>query len=84
MFKIQLSPKAYKELKQLPSNIQKRIKKKLFDNAKLSNPLIRAKPLINLPPTTHRFRIGKYRISFYIKNDIIFFERIEIRGQAYI
>jgi mRNA-degrading endonuclease RelE of RelBE toxin-antitoxin system len=41
-----------------------------------------AKPLTNLPPLTHRFRIGKYRVSFYIEDDTIFIERVELRGQA--
>lgn len=48
-----------------------------------SQPLRFAKPLVNLPPSTHRFRIGVYRISFYLTGDIIFVERIESRGQAY-
>jgi mRNA-degrading endonuclease RelE of RelBE toxin-antitoxin system len=42
-----------------------------------------AKPLIDLPPSTHRFRIGMYRVSFYLEGDTIFVERIEPRGQAY-
>ncbi|MBU2578954.1 hypothetical protein KKA09_02455 [Patescibacteria group bacterium] len=66
MFEIKFSPRSEKELKKLSLFIQKRIKKKLINNACLSNPLVRAKPLINLPPATHRFRIGKYRVSFYL------------------
>ena len=82
MFEIQFSPKAQRELKNLSPNIQIRIKKKLFDNAKLSNPLDRAKPLINLPPASYRFRIGKYRVFFYIKNNSIFIERLKLEGKS--
>lgn len=42
-----------------------------------------AKPLVNLPPSTHRFRVGTYRVSFYLANHILFIERVELRGQAY-
>ncbi|MEA3463898.1 MAG: hypothetical protein U9R14_02385 [Patescibacteria group bacterium] len=55
----------------------------MISNAELSNPLVRTKPLADLPPATHRFRVGKYRISFYIKQKTIFVEQIKIRGQAY-
>ena len=83
MHTIQFTPRGECDFKSLPKEIQKRIDKKLRDNAALNNPLIRAEPLINLPPTTHRFRIGKYRASFYIEGKTIFVERIEIRDRAY-
>ncbi|MBU4338484.1 type II toxin-antitoxin system RelE/ParE family toxin [Patescibacteria group bacterium] len=83
MFEIKFSPQSQRELKKFPRLIQQRILKKLISNAKLSNPLVRAKSLTNLPPTTHRFRVGKYRISFYINQKTIFIEQIKIRGQAY-
>lgn len=77
------TPRGRRELKALPANIQQRINRKLKENASLPNPLIRARPLVNLPPATHRFRIGKYRISFYIVDQTLFVERVELRGQAY-
>ena len=83
MYSIQFTPRGERDLKSLPKEIQRRIDKKLKDNACLDNPLIRAEPLINLPPSAHRFRIGKYRVSFYIEAKAIFVERIEVRGQAY-
>ena len=83
MFTIQFTPRAEKDLEKFPPYIQKHIRKKLESNAALENPFVRAEPLVNLPPSTHRFRIGDYRASFYIKNDTIFVERIEIRGGAY-
>ena len=83
MHDIKFTPRGERELKSFPKNIQKRVQKKLRDNAHLPNPLVRAKPLTNLPPATHRYRIGKYRVSFYIKHKTLFVERIELRGQAY-
>ena len=83
MHAIQFTPRGERDFKSLPQEIQVRIDKKLSDNASLDNPLIRAEPLINLPPATHRFRVGKYRLSFYISGKTIFVERIEVRGQAY-
>lgn len=83
MYAIQFTPRGAREFRSLPSSIQRRIGKKLQENSLLSNPLIRAKPLVNLPPATHRFRIGIYRVSFFIEGHTIFVERVEIRGQAY-
>ena len=83
MYNIQFTPRGERDFKSLSPEIQKRIDKKLRDNADVDNPLNRAGPLINLPPSTHRFRIGKYRASFYIEGNTIFIERIEIRNQTY-
>ena len=83
MYAIQFTPRGEREFKSFPKNIQQRIQKKLHDNANLQNPLVRAKPLVDLPPATHRFRIGKYRASFYIERNTIFVERVELKGRAY-
>ena len=83
MHGIKFTPRSEREFKTLVKHIQRRIREKLRDNAILTDPLVRAKPLVNLPPSTHRFRIGKYRVSFYIEDKTIFVERIEIRGSAY-
>lgn len=83
MYFIKFTHRGKRELYSLPKNIQIRILNKLLDNANLENPLIRAKPLVNLPPSTHRFRIGKYRVSFFVEEQTIFIERVELRGQAY-
>lgn len=83
MFAIKFTPKGEQDFKKLNPVDQRRINNKLISNALLPNPLVRAKPLINLPPATHRFRIGKYRVSFYIEGRVIFVERIELRSEAY-
>lgn len=83
MHLIRLTPRAQKDIESFPHHIQKRIYKKLRDNANLDDPLVRAEPLVNLPPSTHRFRIGDYRASFYIDGGVIFVERVGIRDKAY-
>jgi mRNA-degrading endonuclease RelE of RelBE toxin-antitoxin system len=80
---IRFSPRGESELTELPKNIQSRVQKKLRWFAVQENPIAFAKPLTNLPPATHRFQIGKYRVSFYIENQTVFVERVEIRGSAY-
>ena len=54
MYIIKFTPRGEKEFKKLPKSIQGRIGKKLIFYASSSNPLIFAKPLVNLPPSTHR------------------------------
>lgn len=83
MYTIKFTRRGEKDFKELPENIQKRTTQKLLFYASSENPLVFAKPLVNLPPSTHRFRIGKYRVSFFIKGKTIFVERVEIRGRAY-
>jgi mRNA-degrading endonuclease RelE of RelBE toxin-antitoxin system len=83
MFDILFTPRGERDLKRLPREIQRRIKTKLLDYAACNNPLVFAKPLVNLPPASHRFRIGKYRVSFFIKGNAIFVERVELRSEAY-
>ena len=83
MFAIKFTPKGKRDFKKLTPSNQKRISRKLISCTYLPNPLVRAKPLVNLPPATHRFRIGKYRVCFYIEKKTILIERIELRAQAY-
>ena len=83
MFILRLTPQAGKDFSRLPPEIQKRLDKKLKENAALDNPLARAEALVNLPPSTHRFRVGKYRVSFYIDGKTLFIERIGLRDKAY-
>lgn len=83
MFKILFTPRGERDLKKLDPHIRGIIMRKLLDYASRKNPLDFAKPLINLPPASHRFRIGKYRVAFFIKEDSIFVERVEVRGGAY-
>lgn len=83
MHRIAFTPRGERELSVLPRDIQQRIHRKLQWLAAQEQPLQFAKPLVNLPPSTHRFRIGTYRISFYLAGHTLFVERVELRGQAY-
>ena len=83
MHQIKFTPRGERDFRKLPRFIQKFIKNKLLFYATQDNPLNFARPLTNLPPSTHRFRIRKYRASFFIKEKIIFMEEISVRGKAY-
>lgn len=83
MHKVKFTPKGANDLEKLPSQLQKRIIKKLEFFAKQSNPLEFSKPLVNLPPSTHRFRVGDYRIAFYIEENTIYVDRVGHRKEVY-
>ena len=83
MYSIKFTRRGEKDFKKLASKIRRRINKKLIYYTSLKSPLIPARPLVHLPPATHRYRIGKYRLSFFIKGKTIYIERIEIRNKAY-
>jgi len=83
MHQIKFTHRGKKDFKSLNIYLKKRIAGKLKFYAKQNNPFKFARLLINLPPATHRYRVGKYRIYFFIKNKTIFVERIKIRGKAY-
>jgi len=82
--RIEFTPKGDREFRKLSLPIQKRIKEKLEWYAAQENPLRWAKPLVDLlPPATHRFRIGGWRVSFYLERDAIVVDAAEIKGRAY-
>lgn len=83
MHRVALTPRGEREWTALPRDLQRRIHRKLQWLAAQEQPLHFAKPLVNLPPSTHRFRIGTYRLSFYVAGQTLFVERVELRGQAY-
>lgn len=84
MFDINFTEYAKKDLDKLPMDIQKRIIKKLQFFSSQTNPITFSRPLVNLPPATHRFRVGDYRIAFYIVGKIIYIERIRHRREIYL
>lgn len=84
MFDIKLTPRGAKDLEKLPKNLQERIVKKLTFFANQENPLVFSKPLVNLPPATHRFRVGNYRIAFYVEGNTIYIERVRHRSEVYL
>ena len=83
MIEIQFTKQGIKDLKKLPLSIQKRIGKKLTFFSAQQDPLVFSKPLINLPPATHRFRIGDYRIAFYKDGSILHIDKVRHRRDVY-
>lgn len=84
MFNIFFTAHGKKDFEKLPKDLQKRIAKKLEYFSSQENPLIFSKPLADFPPSTHRFRVGDYRIAFYIKGNEIILERIKHRREVYL
>lgn len=83
MFKIEFTPKGAKDLERLPGDLQKRIIKKLEFFSSQEDPLVFSKTLTNQPSVTHRFRVGNYRIAFYLDQNIIYIERVRHRKEVY-
>ena len=83
MFDVKFTPQSSKDLKKLPRDLQKRIIKKLEFYASQEKPTAFSKPLVNLPPSTHRFRVGDYRIAFYVNRSTLYVERIGHRREVY-
>ncbi len=83
MYNIIFSNQAKKDFKKLSKELQIFINEKLKFYSKQINPLIWSKPLKNIPPSTNRSRVRKYRIYFYTSQNTIFIERIMLRGQSY-
>lgn len=84
MFDVKFTVNGHKDLKKLPKDLQKRVIKKIQFFAQQENPLVFSKPLVNLPPVTHRFRVGDYRVAFYIENNLMCIDRIRHRSEVYI
>ena len=83
MFNVKFTPKGQKDLEKLPKDIQKRIIKKLEFFSKQDDPLVFSRSLVDLPPATSRFRVGDYRIAFYVEQDTIYVERTRHRKEVY-
>lgn len=81
--RIEFTPAAARQFRKLPPEVQKRIQEKLDFWIKLPNPLTFAKLLVELPPATHRFRIGKYRALFYWVESMIVITAIDTREDIY-
>lgn len=77
------SSKALSDFKKLERSSQFIIKKKLDYYLKSDNPMTFAKPLVNLPPATYRFRVMSFRIKFYKKGSILYITGIDHRKNVY-
>ncbi|MDO8748527.1 MAG: type II toxin-antitoxin system RelE/ParE family toxin [Candidatus Omnitrophota bacterium] len=80
---LEFTPAGERDFKRLSHQLQNRIIEKIGLYISSRNPLHFAKPLVNLPPATHRFRVGKYRICFYIEGLNIIIDGVDTREDAY-
>ena len=81
---VDFKPGSIKDLRKLPTNIQKRIGKKLEHYLNQSEPLNYAVPLVgNGKVGDYRFRVGDYRIVFDFNNGRITILMIEHRRDVY-
>jgi mRNA interferase RelE/StbE len=71
-------------LKNYQKIFKKRIVKKLEFFSSQENPIIFSKLLVDFPPSTHRFRVGDYRIAFYVKSETILIDKIRHRREVYL
>ena len=75
--------KAVKQLESLPRQIQKRIAEKMLFCAAQEYPLKFAKRLTDYREGEFRFRIGDYRLTFDVKNSVIYILTVKKRDKAY-
>ena len=78
-----LTSKAQRGLKRMSPDIIVKIRRKIKYFLSVADPMVFAKPLINLPPATHRFRLGKYRIKFFRLKQIFYVTGIDLRKGVY-
>lgn len=78
-----LTSRAQRDLKRISPNIVIKIRKKIKYFFSVPDPMVFAKPLINLPPATHRFRLGKYRIKFFRRKRVFYVTGIDLRKGVY-
>ena len=81
--RVAFTPAGARDFKKLPHQIQARIVDKLRVYLASGQPLAFAKPLVNLPPATHRFRVGKYRVCFYVEGTSLVIDGVDTREDAY-
>jgi mRNA interferase RelE/StbE len=77
---IEFKPKAVKDLRNLPKQIQSKILEKiqLMENDLVGD----VKKLTNFTPE-YRLRVGNYRVLFEVENESIVIYRVKPRDKAY-
>lgn len=81
--KIKFSNKGADYFRKLPKNIQKRIANKIDFFSSQQYPLDFAEHLTNFHLGEYRFRIGDYRVTFDVENDVIYVLKIQHRKDIY-
>jgi len=64
--KAEYDKKAEKDLTKLSANESSRIRNKIDFFIQQKKPLLYAQTLEDLPPATHRFRVGAHRAVFFL------------------
>ena len=80
---IRFTNRAEKQFTLLPRDLQKRIAKKMRFYTTQQNPLKFAKHLTDFEEGEFRFRVGKQRIIFDVKDNIIYVLKIGPRDKTY-
>lgn len=83
MYDVKFTPKGALDLKKLPRELQKRVVKKINYFSSQKHAISFSTVLVNLPPSTHRFRVGDYRVAFYIEGSTMYIDRIRHRREVY-
>lgn len=82
-YKILVTNKAERDLEKLNATDKRRIDQKLRYFLTTDDPLVFAVRLVGLKPPIYRFRIGKYRVFFDIKQHTLRILSISLRDKAY-
>lgn len=72
-----------REFDKFPKEVRQRILDKVEFYISKGNVLDFAEPLVNFPPATHRLRIGKYRVCFYLEGPNMVVDSVDTRDDAY-
>lgn len=70
--KIIYAPGVLKDLKKLDKTLSKRIVEKIMDNVEMDDPLNRAKALTGILSGLYRYRVGEWRVIFFLDQDGVF------------
>ena len=83
MFDYQFTKTSLRRLKKLPKDVQIRIIEKLDFFCIQEDPLDFAEPLTKSSLGEYRFRIGDYRVSFDVEDEILVIHDVDNRKNIY-
>jgi len=83
MLQYKLTSKAFKKMQKLDISVRRRIFKKLDYITSFSDPLEFAEPITDQALGQYRFRIGDYRLTFDVEEDIIKILKVGHRKDIY-
>ena len=83
MFDYQFTKTSLRRFKKLPKDIQVRIIRKLDFFCAQDDPIDFAEPLTRSDLGEYRFRIGDYRVSFDVEDEILVIHDVDNRKDVY-